>query len=81
MKLLGSIVSNINRILTREMSQKTPLVLISCGSFNQITNLDRKLFKGLTNLNEILLEHNQISQIDLKAFRTRMANFLLSMPF
>ncbi len=38
-------------------------------SFNEIISLERKLFKGLTNLNEILLEHNQISHIDAKVFK------------
>lgn len=50
MKLLGSIVSNINRILTREMSQKTPLVLISCGSFNPITNAHLRMFGKFTKI-------------------------------
>lgn len=48
MKLLGNFLANIRTV----MSERAPLVLINCGSFNPVTNMHLRMF-GL--LLEIIL--------------------------
>lgn len=49
MKLLGNILLLSNKSISQIMSQKKPLALISCGSFNPITNMHLRMFGNLKN--------------------------------
>ena len=47
MQIILSLLQGSKRFLNKTMSDKTPLVLVSCGSFNPITNMHLRMFGTL----------------------------------
>ena len=47
MQIVLGLLQSYKSFLNKTMSDKTPLVLVSCGSFNPITNMHLRMFGTL----------------------------------